>query len=338
MINLLHLIIIIISSALLTGLFKYYSLKNKLIDVPNERSSHTTPTPRGGGISVVIIFFLILIYLWSTLNTLNDNLIASILIGGGVIAIIGFVDDHKDISAKWRFSIHLIATFLSLSLLTKLPSIYIFTSNINYFFLLYFIYSIALVWLLNLYNFMDGIDGIASIEAITVLIGAALIFILQGDSKTPQLLLMLSSCVFGFLLWNWPPAKIFMGDACSGFLGFTIGLIAISTSNNDEINLWSWLILLAVFVVDATYTLIRRFMRGDKWYAAHRSHAYQILSRKYKSHKKVTLSVLAINIIWLFPLAFLAALYEYWAPVFTLIAITPLIFIDYKVGAGIRND
>jgi len=334
----LFLITSIIVTYLLTKVALKYAIKTGLFDLPNKRSSHVIKTARGGGISIVITFLVILVFLSILTKNNHNSLTLSLLSGGLIVSILGFWDDHRDISAKWRFIIHFIAAFISLQILVELPNAYIFSVTISFTFLLYFLYSMTLVWLLNLYNFMDGIDGIASIEAITVLVSAALIFYIQGNSNTPQLLLILSSCVIGFLFWNWPPAKIFMGDACSGFLGFTIGLMAISTSNSEEINLWSWLILLSVFVVDATYTLIRRIIRGDKWYEAHRSHAYQILARYYNSHKKVTLGVLAINIFWLFPFAYLAAIFEYWAPAFTLIAISPLVFIDYKVGAGTRND
>ena len=129
-----------------------------------------------------------------------------------------------------------------------------------------------------------------------------------------------------------------MGDACSGFLGFVLGLLAIITSLESSINLWSWLILMAVFIVDATYTLLRRILRGEVWYEGHRSHAYQILSRRYKSHKRIALGVSFVNIIWLLPLAYLASIYEYWAPLLSLIALLPLLVVVHRVKAGLLND
>ena len=184
---------------------------------------------------------------------------------------------------------------------------------------------------------MDGIDGVAGIEAITTLGGASLILYLQGQNDWLALFGFLSSCVAGFLVWNWPPAKVFMGDACSGFLGFTLGLFAIVTSLDDSINIWVWLILFGVFVVDATITLIRRVARGEKWYEAHRSHTYQILSRRYSSHGKVTLGVLITNIFWLLPLGFLAAVYPVWALAICCVALTPLLILALSVGAGKRE-
>ena len=129
-----------------------------------------------------------------------------------------------------------------------------------------------------------------------------------------------------------------MGDACSGFLGFALGLMAIFTSTEKAINIWSWWILLAVFMTDPTTTLIRRILRGDVWYQAHRSHAYQILSRRLGSHRKVTVDVLLINVFWLLPWAYLAAVFEIWAPIICLVAITPLFALAYRLGAGTTND
>ena len=139
---------------------------------------------------------------------------------------------------------------------------------------------------------MDGIDRIAIIEVITVSASIAVILLLNDSETEAQILLVLSAYLAECLVRNWPPAKIFMGDASSSFLGFTLGLVAIITSNNDAISLWSWLILLAVFVVDATYTLVSQMVNGDKWYEAHRGQAHQILSRQYHSQKKVMVAVL----------------------------------------------
>ncbi|MBU0907976.1 MAG: glycosyl transferase family 4, partial [Proteobacteria bacterium] len=124
---------------------------------------------------------------------------------------------------------------------------------------------------------------------------------------------------------------------CSGFLGLLLGIFALITSEKASINIWSWLILYAVFIVDATVTLICRIIRGAPFYLAHRSHAYQILSRRWGSHLKVTLAVLGINIFWLFPLAFIAARYNEYAFVAVLVALTPLVWCAVKIGSGTGN-
>lgn len=324
----------------LTYLMLVYAKRRGLLDRPGERSSHQKIMPRGGGVSVVIVFLLTLLTLYYLdIFYVKDKLIvASIILGSGIVAITGLWDDHLHIPARWRVLLHCLAALLALLLLPKLPELQLFSIKVNSEIILSIIFTFGLIWILNLYNFMDGIDGIASIEAITVSSAAAVIMILHGENDLTQLLLVLSVCVAAFLIWNWPPAKIFMGDACSGFLGFTLGLMAIITSNTNAINLWSWLILLAIFIVDATVTLFRRTFNREKWYKAHRSHAYQILSRRYNSHRRVTVSVLVINLIWLFPLAYFATVYEYWAPALSMVAIAPLIIIAFNVGAGIKNN
>ena len=160
---------------------------------------------------------------------------------------------------------------------------------------------------------------------------------LQGQSDWLTLFGVLSACIAGFLVWNWPPAKVFMGDACSGFLGFTLGLLAIVTSTNGVMNIWSWLILFGVFIVDATTTLITRMVLKEQWFEAHRSHAYQILSRRYGSHRKVTVGVLIINIVWLIPLALLSVKFPYWAAAICCIALFPLLLLAIRIGAGKRE-
>src|SRR5690606_12287364 len=194
---------------------------------------------------------------------------------------------------------------------------------------------IYLVWLLNLYNFMDGIDGIAGIEASTVCLGGVILSLVNSGVFTDQLpVLSLLMAALGFLIWNFPPAKIFMGDAGSGFIGLLIGLFSISAAHLDQSLFWGWVILLGVFIVDATVTLLRRAFAGFAVYEAHRSHAYQYLSRKLASHSLVTISIGLINIIWLFPMAFLVVLG--WLDGFLglIIAYLPLIIIVTWLKAG----
>jgi len=143
--------------------------------------------------------------------------------------------------------------------------------------------------------------------------------------------------VAGFLLWNFPPAKIFMGDAGSGFLGITLGLFSIQAAHIAPQFFYSWLILLGVFIVDATWTLIRRFLRGEKVYEAHRSHAYQFASRQYLSHKTVTLAVAAINTCWLLPIALWVGLGNLNGLLGLMIAYLPLWLLAVHFKAGLAE-
>ena len=332
------ILILFVCSFLLTGLCRLYALRVEMLDIPNARSSHTIPTPRGGGVGLVLTFLLgsLILIRYSPLPT---TLIVGTLTACSLVAIVGFIDDHYHLSAILRLSVHVIASALLLSV-AEPPSMTSFVSiDFPLFGLDYILLGIGLVWLLNLYNFMDGIDGIAAIEALSV-IGAALLILQLNNSMGDYeaWLKILGIAVAGFLFWNWPPAKIFMGDAGSGFLGFVLGCFAILTSNSPGINIWTWVILLAVFIVDATVTLLRRLIRGDRFWMAHRSHAYQILARRYNSHSKVTIGVLFINILWLLPWAFLSTKNPSYIFICISISTLPLIILTYWVGAGTKND
>jgi Fuc2NAc and GlcNAc transferase len=194
---------------------------------------------------------------------------------------------------------------------------------------------VYLVWLLNLFNFMDGTDGIAASEAIFVLLaGAFLNYHVLSDANHSAVAVVLAASTFGFILYNWSPAKIFMGDVGSGYLGIGVGGLSLIAANQDPELLWVWIILLAVFVSDATVTLIRRLLRKQKPHVAHRSHAYQHLAIRLNSHAKVALLVLAVNIAWLLPIAFLVADKQLAGTTGAIIAYVPLLVAALAFGAG----
>lgn len=321
----------------LTGMLRRYAILKSLIDIPNERSSHTVPTPRGGGVAFVIMFLLALFFL-HRIELLSTDLLLALLGSGALVAITGFLDDHVSIAARWRLLMHFIAAAWGVYWLGGLPAIIVGGYLIDLGWAGHLLGLFYLVWLLNLYNFMDGIDGIAGIEAITVSLGGALLTVL-GTESAGQLwaLVLLAVTVTGFLFWNFPPAKIFMGDAGSGFLGIVLGLFSVQAAWNSPQFFWSWLILLSVFIVDASFTLSRRYFRGEKVYQAHRSHAYQYAARFYNAHEPVTLAVGAINIGWLIPIALwvgMGGLDGLWGFV---IAYIPVILLALRFKAGARN-
>jgi Fuc2NAc and GlcNAc transferase len=192
-----------------------------------------------------------------------------------------------------------------------------------------------LVWLLNLFNFMDGTDGIAASEAIFVCIaGAILNFHVLSDINFSAAAIILASSTFGFLLYNWSPAKIFMGDVGSGYLGMVIGGLSLMAAKQQHELLWVWIILLAVFVSDATVTLIRRLLRKQKPHVAHRSHAYQHLAIRFNSHATVSLLVLVINVVWLLPIAFFVANKQLAGTTGVVVAYVPLLVAALALNAG----
>lgn len=312
---------------------RVYALKKNIIDNPNERSSHSIPTPRGGGVAVVVSYILgvmLLIYL----DYLSQQIGLTLIVSGFIVALLGFLDDHGHINSMLRLAIHFMVAIGVVVSLGGFSEVKIF-NNFLLGFSANIIAVLFLIWLLNLYNFMDGINGIASVEAITTLMSMSVIYFIFNLQLNIEILWLLSACAFGFLLWNFPKAKIFMGDACSGFLGLTLGILALIALKENLALFCAWIICLGVFIVDATFTLIRRVSSGYKMYDAHRSHSYQILSRKWGSHTPVTLAVAAINLLWLLPIAYLTASQSFAYPELAVsIAYLPLIWFAVQLKAG----
>lgn len=321
-------------SFLLTGYMRHYALKKNIIDNPNERSSHTIPTPRGGGVSIVITFLLVLVGL--IVSHQLEVTTGLILVAAGLgVAVLGFLDDHGHINSMLRLAIHFVIAISTVFFLGGFSEVTLFNGNLQLVWSANIIAVFFLVWLLNLYNFMDGINGIASVEAITTVLSLGFIYLVLGIQLSSELLFILAACVLGFVLWNFPKAKIFMGDAGSGFLGLTLGILALIALKENLPLFYAWIICLGVFIVDATYTLIKRVLNGYKMYDAHRSHSYQILSRKWGSHTPVTLAIAAVNLFWLWPIAYITVTQEMTYPeTMILIAYLPLMLIVIKSKAG----
>jgi Fuc2NAc and GlcNAc transferase len=320
-------------SLVLTGGLRRYALARSLMDVPNARSSHSVPTPRGGGVAIVLGFLSVLPVL-AFLGGLSWTFTWALLGAGAGIALLGFLDDHGHIAARWRLLGHFLGAIWALFWLGGLPALELFGFVLDLGWLGHVLAAIYLVWMLNLYNFMDGIDGIASVEAICACLGACLLYWLGGFESLILAPLVLAMAVAGFLYWNFPPARIFMGDAGSGFLGIILGVLSLQAAWSSPKLLWVWLILLGVFIVDATLTLLRRLLRGDKVYEAQRSHAYQFASRHYGRHLPVTLVVMAINLFWLLPLAACVVLWNMDGALALILAYVPLLVLAVRFHAG----
>ena len=328
-----YVFIFILSFALTWCLYRYALAKN-IMDHPNHRSSHHVPTPRGGGVAFIIAFLIAIP--WVGYLGFVVWPVGVALIGAGLfVAALGFFDDHQHIPAYVRIVGHLGASMFAVYYLGGMPSMSFLGWIVPAGFVLNSLAVIYLVWLLNLYNFMDGIDGIACVEALSVCFGGVFLYWLNGDYAMVGLPLALAAAVTGFFWWNFPPARIFMGDAGSGFLGLVLGILSIQAAGLKPQFFWGWLILLGVFIVDATVTLLRRLFQGLKIYEAHHDHAYQHAARRADSHFWVGFSVLMINIFWLLPMAILVGRLSVSGSTGLIIAYLPLIFLAFKFRAGI---
>ena len=320
----------------LTGFARLYAVGSGLVDVPNLRSSHTESTPRGGGIAVVTVLVPGLCW-WGWSGGIVLEAVVALGGAGVLVAFVGWIDDHRDLPARWRILAHFLAAAWGLFWLDGLPPLPFFVGSVDFGWIGHGLALLYLVWLLNLYNFMDGIDGIAGIEAVTVCIGGVVLYALVvGWVPEVHGLLLLAAAVLGFLVWNFPKARIFMGDVGSGFIGVMLGLLSIQAAWVAPELFWAWVILLGAFVVDATLTLIRRVWRGEKFYEAHRSHAYQYAARLF-GHVPVSLAFAGINVFWLLPIAALVAIGLLEGFVGVIIAYGALVALGYRFNAGARE-
>lgn len=270
-----------------------YAHNRNIVDIPNERSSHVTPTPIGGGV-VIVALFLALVLLCLISFPKEKSLWLSILGGGIIIATLGWLDDRKGLSASVRLAAQTTAVIWTLYQIGGMPTLALGPATLK---LGYFGHLLALfggVWAINLYNFMDGIDGLAAGEAFIVTLAAG--FLIKGSPAVSLALFGLGACILGFLIWNWSPAKIFMGDAGSGFLGFTLFTIALYSELQGTLSILIWGVLLSVFIIDTTLTLIKRVRERKPIAEAHRDHLYQQPIISGCPHENVTGTILLITL------------------------------------------
>jgi Fuc2NAc and GlcNAc transferase len=315
------------------ALVRRYALR-RLLDLPNERSSHSTPTPRGGGLALTIAH-LVGVILAGELGLAPTNLVIALAGGGALVATVGFLDDHGHVEPSVRLLCHGLAFGWLAWWVGGMPPVDFGWGAVDLGAAGTALMLLYGVWYLNLYNFMDGIDGIAGTQAVcmsgsaVLLLGAA-----HADLADAVPLLLLTAAAVGFLAWNWPPARIFMGDVGSGYVGYALGALAFWTVVAGWLTPWVWLILGGTFLVDATTTLLVRARRRESLTEAHRSHAYQRLSRYWGGHRPVTLAYAAVNTLWLGPWALVALQWPGRGATCVLIAHAPLLVAALWLGAG----
>ena len=306
--------------------------RTSMLALPTARSSHTQATPVGGGIAIVLAYALGIILLAWQQRLATLELLA--LCASLPVAVAGFIDDRQDLHHRVRLGVQAGAVLVALLCLGPVPALGMGSYVLGSTLLTFALTPLCMIWLINLYNFMDGSDGLAGTQTAFVSLAAGFMLAHAGDFALALLCLFLFAGSAGFTVWNWPRARVFMGDVGSGFAGMSLGLIALISHYHGSMSLWSWFILLAVFVVDATVTLTRRVLRGQPWAYAHREHAYQHMANRSNGHQTVALAVLLINTVFLLPLAIFAGKHPEYGVYFTILGVIPLLVLAIYCNAG----
>lgn len=295
-----------------------YLRKCLIFDHPNERSSHVVATPKGAG----LVFVPVICVTWFGVAwTFDDTRLVEIsllVFAGLLLALISWIDDLRSLPVVPRLAIHiavvLVVTIGSPGLTT------VFTDLLGPG--MGMVFAVVLwVWFINLFNFMDGIDGISGVNILTISIGIGLTVLITNTADSS--LMLYASCMagaaMGFLIWNWPPARVFLGDVGSAPLGFFVGWLLLSLLQSEAY--MAAVILPAYYLVDATLTLIKRAIRKEKFWQAHREHCYQMGVQRGLSQRWVCCVVLMVN-VGLIGLALLSVL---WSPALALIGAVVLV-------------
>lgn len=315
----IYLILFLISFSL-TYFIKNYMIKKSLVATVNERSSHTTPTPHGGGIALAITWFIGLFYLYF-IGEISSNLFYALLFGA-VISIVSFFDDIYELSPKIRLIAQAIVAIGGLYFLGGFETFTFVIFDIQNAIFTNIFAFFMIIWFINLYNFLDGINGYAGSEAIFLALAGFILF--SGNH-----FLVLAVAVLGFLYWNWNKAKIFMGDVGSTLLGYNIAIFTIYYANEESTNFWIWIILFGVYWFDATLTLIRRKLNKEKLSQAHKKHGYQRLTQSGWSHYKVTNYSIGLNMILFFIVYFVSNIFVAFILALIVLALS-MKFVDNK--------
>jgi UDP-N-acetylmuramyl pentapeptide phosphotransferase/UDP-N-acetylglucosamine-1-phosphate transferase len=274
-------------SALLTFLFIRWVNGGRIVAVENHRSMHKGSVAVGGGWPLLTAAMTAFLLIWPLDAT------RSILVPAAVaLALVSWADDRKALSPAWRLAAHLAA---SAAAVMALPGDALVLQGYLPFALDRLVAAMALAWFINLYNFMDGIDGIAGAETVAIAFGYAAITYASASDSAPLygLALALGASALGFLLWNWSPARIFLGDVGSVPIGFLTGAMMLDLAVRHS--LVAALLLPLYFAADATITLLRRIVRGERPWEAHRSHYYQRAALGLGSHAAVVMRVVTCN-------------------------------------------
>jgi Fuc2NAc and GlcNAc transferase len=285
-----------VTSCFGTYLFSRSSIGVRLLDVPNTRSSHTTPVPRIGGVAMAIAMLTAFAGA-AVFGALPPQLTIALVGGAAVVALIGILDDARGVSPAIRLAVHIAVAVWTVAWIAGMNTGLPFPDSVTLHPVRALILVLGITAAINFYNFMDGIDGIAGAQAVSVGLVAFALFSYKDLHALTIIPLVTAVAAAGFLVWNWSPASIFLGDCGSGMLGYVFSVMVIASSRGGGVSLIQWSLLLGVFAFDATVTLVRRLLHGDPVWIAHRRHAYQRAVQAGFGHAAVSTAVIMLNVV-----------------------------------------
>jgi Fuc2NAc and GlcNAc transferase len=316
-----------ILAALAVAAYLRLARRRGWVDAPNHRSSHRRPTPNSGGVAVVPVFIALVaasVALDGPGSAVLRAEVLALLAAAGLICIIGAVDDRRHLPAGPRLTLFL-ATSTLLVVTVLAPSGVAAWAAAG-------LLAVGLAWLVNLYNFMDGLDGIAALQC--VLVAAMLAAVAHGAAAPPVYTVVaavLCGSFLAFLLFNWPPAKLFMGDAGSLSAGLVLGWLGLVGWCDGWVPAPVWILLMSPFLLDTGWTLLVRLRRGAPLAQAHREHLYQRLARRWRSHRAVALALLVLHLLWLQPLVLLQLRFPVRAETILLLGLFPQLLLMVRL-------
>jgi Fuc2NAc and GlcNAc transferase len=325
-------IMVAIAVALVSFLACWLAMKlaqrSGMIALPGERQSHLKATPTGGGLGMIITMLIISLVI-QHFQDLPVYWWLNMLPGIVLLALVGWLDDKRPVSATIRLLVQFtVSLYLLLCMRFLGPAINAGMIGIT---------VIAMVWLMNLYNFMDGSNGMAGFQGLFCSLVFAVLFQLGGHSSMAMIALVVAAACIGFLPLNFPVAKVFMGDVASVPLGFIFAAFSVYGIYQGIFAFWAAVLIMSVFLVDASLTLAARVIQREQWYTAHKQHVYQRLIEQEWSHSQVLIAYQAINVVMVLPAIVLVTMYPQYAIVTTLLMLLVLsggwYIANWKLGA-----
>ncbi len=290
-----------------TPLLARWLRSRNILDWPGERRSHSQPTPRGGGLAILLGFSIALVATAVPVVAALPLVLFAVVLGA-----LGWLEDRRELPVRSRLLVMALCAGALVVYFGPITQVRIIDLVVPWTALWTALGIVAVVWLINLHNFMDGSDGLAAMQGAWA--SGILGWLLYQDGVTAPGLagLALAGACLGFLVWNRPPARLFMGDVGSLLIGGVIGLLAYAGAADGAVSIWLSLMVCSLFVVDATATLLRRVRSGGQWYTPHREHAYQRLIQAGWSHARVLGLYAFINVVLVLPLVVLVPRRPLW--------------------------